>query len=277
MGAPARVAALATALVFVVAAPAAARDYSGTALNVIPSGQWGGVPVPAGADTQAKMYDALTPLFDQVTPAALTQDFKREQFGIEGQCPCHVESTPRKGLRIVRDRLNVPHITGKTRDDVTWGAGWVLQEDRGLLLQQGRYAGRFAALDVPGINAFSLVTGLKQVTVTKQADRIIDREQTGALKHAGREGRRLLHDIDVYLRGHQRPAAGRALHQRASTRGSTSTPPTRWPARSSARAEATRCAARCSSAAWSAGWARRRASRSGTTSPSIWTPTPRPR
>jgi hypothetical protein len=77
----------------------------------------------------------------------------------------------------------------------------VLAEDRALLLAQGRYPARFAALDVPGIDAFSLVTGLKTVTVTKQADAMIDRQQTAALLAHGKEGRRLLHDIDVYVQG----------------------------------------------------------------------------
>jgi acyl-homoserine lactone acylase PvdQ len=77
----------------------------------------------------------------------------------------------------------------------------VLEEDRGLLLAQGRYPARFAALDAPGINAFGLVQGLKTVTVTKQADKIIDRAQTGSLKKAGKEGKALLHDIDVYVQG----------------------------------------------------------------------------
>ena len=148
------------------------------------------------------MYDGLTPLFDQVTPADLTKYFKTEALGAAGSPgPTTVEQTPRKGVTLVRDSFNVPHITGKTRDDVTWAAGWVLEEDRGLLLGQGRYPARMAALDAPGINAFGLVTGLKQVTVTKQADEIIDRAQTGALKKAGKEGRALLHDIDVYVKG----------------------------------------------------------------------------
>jgi acyl-homoserine lactone acylase PvdQ len=186
------------------AAPALAAgpaDYAGTARNIIPSGQYGGFPVPAGADEQAKMYDALTPLGANVTDADLQADFKSALFGTDGQCPCTTEAVPRAGLTIVRDRYDVPHITGKTKDDVTWGAGWVLQEDRGLLLAQGRYPARFAALDAPGIDAFGLVTGLKSVTVTKQADAIIDRQQTAALMAAGTEGRALLHDIDVYVQG----------------------------------------------------------------------------
>lgn len=180
---------------------AAAKDYADTALNIIPSGQYGGVPVPPEADQQAKMYDGLTPLFDQVTAQDLTTYFKPETLGTADQCPCREESVPRKGVTIVRDRFNVPHVTGRNRLDLAWAAGWILVQDRALLVQQGRYPARFAALDAPGIDAFSLVTGLKQVTVTRQADRIIDREQTAALKAAGKEGRDLLRDIDAYVDG----------------------------------------------------------------------------
>ena len=186
----------------VAAAPAAATDYAPNALNIIPSGQYGSFPPPPGADQQALMYDGLTPLFDQVTAPDLTKYFKSEALGAAGSpAPTHTESVPRKGVKIVRDAFNVPHITGKTRDDVTWATGWVTEEDRGLLLAQGRYPARFAALDAPGINAFGLVTALKQVTVTTQADKIIGREQTNALKARGKEGRALLHDVDVYVNG----------------------------------------------------------------------------
>lgn len=195
------IAGLSLACLVPASAAAAPKDYAGTARNIIPSGQYGGFPIPAGADQQAKMYDALTPLGANVTAADLQSDFKSALFGTKDQCPCAPESVPRAGVSIVRDRYDVPHITGKTKDDVTWGAGWVLQEDRGLLLAQGRYPGRFAALDAPGIDAFGLVTGLKTVTVSKQADALIDRQQTSALMRAGREGRALLHDIDVYLQG----------------------------------------------------------------------------
>jgi acyl-homoserine lactone acylase PvdQ len=108
---------------------------------------------------------------------------------------------PHPGIKIVRDRFNVPHITGRNKLDLDWAAGWVAQEDRGLLLAQARYPARFAALDAPGIDAFGLVTSLKAVTVSKQADAIINREQTAALKSRGKEGRALLRDIDQYVLG----------------------------------------------------------------------------
>ncbi len=183
------------------AAPAAADDYAATARNIIPSGQYGSVPPPAGADAQALMYDSLTPLFDQVTAADLQTKFKSANFGVGEDGPGTVEPVPRPGVTIVRDRFNVPHITGQTRDDVTWAMGWLLAEDRGLLLAQARDAARLAAIDAPNINAFGLVINLSQYTPTPEVDRIIQREGDAALRAAGAAGRAVRHDIDVYLQG----------------------------------------------------------------------------
>lgn len=182
------------------AAPAFARDYAGFARNVIPSGQYGSVPPPPGADRQAKMYDGLTPLFDRVTAPDLLKYFKSEALGVSGPPPRHVEPTPRAGLRIVRDGFNVPHITGKTRDDATWGAGWVVAEDRGLVLQLARGDSFLAAVDPPGINAFDMVKALRTFEPTAQTEAFVAR-QTGVLRRSGPQGRELLHDIDVYVRG----------------------------------------------------------------------------
>ncbi|MCW2953571.1 MAG: peptidase penicillin amidase [Conexibacter sp.] len=218
MNRPVRLAAALCAAAFAIPTAASAQDFAGTALNVIPSGQWGSAPPPAGADLQAKRYDALTPLFDKVTPADLKRDFKPETFGTKGQCPCHAERVPRRGVTIVRDRFDVPHITGRNRLDLDWAAGWVLQEDRGLVLALGRYPARLAALDAPGIDAFSLVTGLRAVKVTKQADAIIERQQTAALKAQGPEGVALLRDVDEYVKG---------MNARLTSEGSSATPYTR--------------------------------------------------
>ena len=125
--------------------------------------------MPPGADSQAKLYDSLTPQFDQVTAADLKTSFKSEGFGVGPDGPAKAERVPRRGVKIVRDRYHVPHITGRKRDDVTWAMGWVLQEDRGLLLAQARYAARLAAVDAPNINAFGLVTGLKTYTPTRRS------------------------------------------------------------------------------------------------------------
>ena len=194
--------AVASLVTLAAAAPtsAVARDYAGTALNIVPSGQYGGLPLNPAADEQAKMYDALTPLFDNVTDADLQRTFKSAKLG-DAPPPTRNERLPRKGVTVVRDRFNVPHIKGRTKDDVTWAMGWILQQDRGLLLAAGRGPGRLAALDVPGVRAFNVLTRVEPFVPSKQADAIIEREQVRNLRRAGRDGLGVLKDVDLFVAG----------------------------------------------------------------------------
>src|SRR5512142_1372850 len=132
-------------------ATAGATDYAIIARDIVPSGEPGGVPPPAGADSQARLYDGLTPLFSNVTAADVNQFFKPETLGVAAATPGPVttEPVPRAGETIVRDAIDVPHIQGVTHDDVTWGVGWALAEDRGLHVQQARYDSLVAAIDAP--------------------------------------------------------------------------------------------------------------------------------
>lgn len=186
---------------------ATAKDFASISRDVLPSGQYGAIPGSAGgpslaqAQQQARMYDALTPLFNNVTPTDVQNDFKSAPLdSAQAPGPIRQEVVPRPGVTITRDAFDVPYINGVTRDDVTWGAGWVLAEDRGLLLQQARYDSLVAAIDAPGISAFGLVTALKNFKPSSQTIAAVDR-QTRVLQSAGRRGRSVLHDIDVYLQG----------------------------------------------------------------------------
>jgi acyl-homoserine lactone acylase PvdQ len=185
------------------ATPSKAKDYANIARDIIPSGEYGDVPSAAmlpEVEQQAKMYDALTPLFNHVTPAALKADFKPEPVGSAFTGPSTTESVPHPGVTILRDSFHVPHIYGVTRDDVTWGAGWVVAEDRGLLLQQGRYDGLVAAIDAPGVNALNLISSLQTFKPSAQTNAEVAK-QTGQLLAHGAKGRAVLHDLDVYLQG----------------------------------------------------------------------------
>src|SRR5919199_2586572 len=174
MSSPLRRAGLAVAVLLLLAPSGAraqtTRDFAATALNIIPSGQQGAFPVPPGADRQAQMYDALTPKFDDVTPADLQRDFKSERFGTRGQCPCRVERVPRDGVRVVRDRFDVPHITARTVDALTFTAGFITAEDRGLLLEQARFDSRVAAIDAPNLSAIALIAGLRTFVPSPQTE-----------------------------------------------------------------------------------------------------------
>src|SRR5215218_382935 len=176
------------------------KDYSDTALNIIPSGQFGTVPPPPGADTQAKMYDGLTPLFDDVTHADLTQYFKSEKFGISTAGPGTTESVPRPGVTIVRDSYDVPHVDATTHGGGVWAAGWIAAEDRGLLLQQARYNARVAAIDAPGLDAVNLIASLKSFKPSDETEAVVAK-QAQVLRSAGSEGKAVLEDIDTFISG----------------------------------------------------------------------------
>jgi acyl-homoserine lactone acylase PvdQ len=178
----------------------AATDYSDTALNIIPSGQYPGIPSPPDAAEQAQMYDGLTPLFNNVTTADLTKYFKSEKLGVDNATPTTIETVPRPGVQIVRDSYNVPHVTGATHDDGVWAAGWIAAEDRGLLLSQARYNSRVAAIGAPGLDALNLITSLKSFVPSQQTEDEIAK-QTDQLLAAGPEGAAVLHDIDTFIEG----------------------------------------------------------------------------
>jgi acyl-homoserine lactone acylase PvdQ len=195
---------LAAMLVLLASGPAAsatpltANDDAATARNIIPSGQFG-APAP-GDDTQAKMYDGLTPLFDQVTNSDFNTLFKSERFGIDTDGPGTNEAVPRPGVTITRDRFHVPHIDAATYDDGVWAAGWIVAEDRGLLLGVARDNSRIAAIDAPGLSAFNAISNLDNFQPSQQTEAEVAK-QTQVLEGAGKEGKAVLHDIDTFVSG----------------------------------------------------------------------------
>src|SRR6266550_3577764 len=138
---------VAVALTGLASTPADAKRRTGEdrLFNVLTPGQFGGLPTNANSTDQIPLYDGLTPLVDHVTAADIPKYFKPETFGSPDD-PGHVEPTPRPGLRLVRDSFGVPHIFGKTRADVEFGAGWATAQDRALLLEVIRGPARIAAL-----------------------------------------------------------------------------------------------------------------------------------
>ena len=111
-----------------------------------------------------------------------------------------MESVPFPGVTLLRDRFDVPHVYAKTRQASIETAGWILAEDRGLLLQQARYNSRVAVIDAPGLSAIGLTAGLQTFKPSAQTEAFVSTE-TKALKRAGKEGKAVLRDIDAYVAG----------------------------------------------------------------------------
>src|SRR3954468_12034632 len=175
----------------------ASTDFGRGVYNVLPAGQYGGLPTTPHSTDQIPLYDGLTPLWDQVSAADIPKYYKPERFGVTGK----VERTerPRKGLTIKRDSFGVPHVNGKTRDLVEFGAGWVTAEDRGLFIETIRGPARVAALDVPGIDPFRLATSLGAFAPSRATERFVARSANRLKKD--RQGRRLLKDVDAFVSG----------------------------------------------------------------------------
>ncbi len=179
-----------------------AEDYADTALNIIPSGQYGGVVINPKADDQALMYDGLTPLFDDISEGDLTTYFKSEAIGNLGTDgpALSTETLPRNDVTITRDQFNVPHVKADTEEAGVWAAGWIAAKDRGLLLQQARYNSRVAAIDVPGLSAITLVSTLQNFRPSPQTEAAVAEQEQALLAH-GAEGQAVLNDIDTFIEG----------------------------------------------------------------------------
>src|SRR5437588_7931691 len=183
----------ATALVLGLAPSSAApqRDYAAVALNVLPPGQDGGFTIGVHSLDQLKLYDGLTPLGGAVTTRDLTRYFKPAHLGMTGERTVRSEKTGRSGLKILRDRWDVPHGFGRTRADAEFGAGWVTAKDRGFLIELLRGPGRISALDVPGLDAFSLVGSGRVVDSSPQTEAYLA-QQVDLARAAGPRGRQLV-------------------------------------------------------------------------------------
>src|SRR5215208_4039529 len=188
--------------------PAAA--HASIELNVIPFGQhepgvpWASAPGMLPAQTQALMYDRLTPLGANITPDVLTPSadgsgyFKSAKLLAPDDPSLMTDQTVTgtvRGValsaRIRRDAYGVPQVYSDTDDGVIFGAGYVVAEDRNLLIELTRDNGMVAAIDI--------ARGLFNYQPSAAVRRQVGRQQTAALRAAGREGRLVLRDLDTYI------------------------------------------------------------------------------
>jgi penicillin amidase len=122
-----RVLALVTALAALVPASASARVIR--AESLLPPGQSGYVSIQGVPDGTGSphLYDQLQPYIDFHWKNALM-----EQPG--------ATETPRAGVSIVRDSFGIPSVHGDTLDDMWWGAGYAIAQDRMFELELFRRA-----------------------------------------------------------------------------------------------------------------------------------------
>ena len=212
----------ALALAVVVLGVVAPTASAATTLNVIPHGQWepgvswGTSPGILPAETQAQMYDRLTPLFRDVTDAQLVPSAdgtRLLQVGRAGRrerpVAHHQRDHRRHGTRCGRrERAHQARRLRRSAHLQRHGPGRHLRrrlrraaQDRNLLLDQARANGVAGLIDIPGVPAIQLVLGLYTYKPTKKVVDEATALQTKSIEAQGAPGRQLLSDIDVYLAG----------------------------------------------------------------------------
>jgi acyl-homoserine lactone acylase PvdQ len=180
-------------------AEAHGRDERDVARYILPPGNYGGLPTTAQSRDQLPLYDALTPLRGNVTDADIERYFLPEDFQPIG--PTTEIDTGRPTAQVRYDAYGIAHVYGQTRYDVAYGAGWVTARDRMLLLQLGRGPARAAVADVPGIDAFSLVTSGQSFVPSAATEALVTQQIDLIIKTYGAKGREIIADAQAEADG----------------------------------------------------------------------------
>ncbi|MEM7141360.1 MAG: penicillin acylase family protein [Actinomycetota bacterium] len=165
---------------------------------ILPPGNYGGFPLTDNSLDQLELYDGLTPLRGDITDADIEEFFLPQDFAPIGETT--VIDTGRAGLTLEYDEWGIPHITGETREDVAFGAGWVTVRDRELLINFGRGPARAAVADIPGLDAFSLVTSATPFEPSEAAEQLVT-DQVELIRTTLPEGAEIISDAQAYADG----------------------------------------------------------------------------
>jgi penicillin G amidase len=129
------------ALLLLLASVGVARAGIVRSVDVLPAGQSGFIA--ADGSGSPHLYDQL-PLF---------LSFTYKPADLNGGGPA--QETPRPGLRIARDTYGVPSVTGTTEDDLWWGAGYAVAQDRLAELELFRRRGNGTLAEILGKSMLS--------------------------------------------------------------------------------------------------------------------------
>jgi acyl-homoserine lactone acylase PvdQ len=191
---------LITAVAVLLLMPAVARAGTGDiARFVLPPGNYGGLPTSSHSLDQLSLYSGLTPLRRNVSMADVNRFYLPDDFKPIGTTTN--EPVGRSDVTVTYDSYGIPHIKGTTRAGLMFGTGWVTARDRGLLLSFGRNPARAAVADIPGLDAFSLVTSATSYTPSRQAEALVTQQRQRIVRTYGAEGRQMLVDMANYAAG----------------------------------------------------------------------------
>ncbi len=166
---------------------------------VLPPGNYGGLPTGPHSLDQLSLYSGLTPLRRNVSMNDVRRFFLPMNFRPIGAT--QIQPVGRSDVTVAYDAYGIPHIKGTTRAGMMFGAGWVMARDRGLLFSFGRNPARAAVADIPGLDAFSLVTSATSFQPSAQAETLVTQQRQALVRTYGGEGQQMLNDMASYTDG----------------------------------------------------------------------------
>ncbi len=187
---------------------ALASQSSGAVTTVTPTN-------PKNLADQLEMYDALNKTAPgQIDEAALTKYFKDARLGVKDADVVSTE-TPRPGVTIKRDTFGVPHITGTTYEDVTFGAGYANIQDRMFLTDVLRHTGAAELTSFAGLSAGNIAMDRQQLRIAAYTRPQAEAQIANIATRYGAEGEKLIRGLDAMIAGMN--AAQKALCPLAGT------------------------------------------------------------
>ena len=197
-----RIAAFAAAAFALTAAPAAADDYAATARNIIPSGQYGSVPPPAGrrrpgADVR-RAHAAVRPGHRRRPDEQVQVRALRARRGRAGDAR-GASARRASPWSATGSTCRTSPATRATTSRGRWAGSWPRTAGCCSRRRATPRGWRRSTRRTSTRSGWS--PACKQFTPTKAVDRMIQRDGDAALKAAGAAGAAVRHDIDVYLQG----------------------------------------------------------------------------
>ena len=158
--------------------------------------------MPASFTNQLDLYRDLGPLAPQVDAGNLTRFFKPAGFGVEASRIVDT-LTPRAGVVIQIDDLNVPHVYGTTRGDVHFGAGYATGYARMFQMDVLRHTARGTLTELagPGSGNANLQQDLDQLRVADYTEAELQQMIDTAAAASGPEGAEIKQDLLDYVDG----------------------------------------------------------------------------
>lgn len=214
-----------------VALPVASAEVSdpadayGRVLNILPPGQPGSATPAALAevlanDPDGRMADAETPrnyanqleLYDalntrsraEIERGELSAFYKPETFTTPPEAEWsrpQQRFADRPGLTITWDRFGVPHVKGRTFDDVTFGAGYAGTLDRMFLQDVLRHTGAARSAEFLGATEGNIAMDQQQLRLAPYTPQEAADQLAAAVGRYGEEGERLVRAADAFIAG----------------------------------------------------------------------------